>query len=226
MNFTANAWVRTEAAFAAIRETEFITELADGSLDRPTFEHYLVQDAHFIAGLDRALAIAAAKMPRRPTLVQFTDAAAKVMNAEHALQGHVFRHWAIDSNTFAQTPIAPACTHYVSFIIAAADAESNEVLMATILPSLWLYAELGRDLGRRPVADNPYQVWIDTYSSPLYQSSIAEMLAAVDAAAARASDPVREEMMASYLAAVQIECAFWDAAFRQQPLAVIRRRSA
>lgn len=53
----------------------FNTELAAGVLDRARFKHYITQDAHYLIGFGRALALAAAKAPQPDRIVQFAKAA-------------------------------------------------------------------------------------------------------------------------------------------------------
>ena len=44
--FTGELWSGIEATYQAILEHPFIMGLTDGSLERASFEFYVVQDAH------------------------------------------------------------------------------------------------------------------------------------------------------------------------------------
>ena len=68
-------WADVEDIYAAILAHPFLAGLADGTLPRASFRHYIVQDAHYLRGYARALALCAAKA---------TDPADTVMFAEHA----------------------------------------------------------------------------------------------------------------------------------------------
>ena len=65
----------------------FNTELAAGVLDRARFKHYITQDAHYLIGFGRALALAAAKAPQPDRIVQFAKAAEVAIVVERALHG-------------------------------------------------------------------------------------------------------------------------------------------
>ena len=54
-------WADVEDVYAAILAHPFLTGLADGTLPRESFRHYIVQDAHYLRGYARALAVCAAK---------------------------------------------------------------------------------------------------------------------------------------------------------------------
>ena len=49
--------------YAAILRHPFVAGLTDGTLPREAFRHYIVQDAHYLRGYARALALCAAKAP-------------------------------------------------------------------------------------------------------------------------------------------------------------------
>ena len=61
MTFTQEAWARNSALFQATLEMPFNRELADGTLSIERFRHYMIQDAHYLVGFGRALAVAAAR---------------------------------------------------------------------------------------------------------------------------------------------------------------------
>ena len=112
MTFTADAWTRNAAAWETIRTMPFNEELAAGTLSRERFEHYIVQDAHYLhGGSARALSIAAAKARTRTALVQFhADAAQRVRWwSRRALHGSLFpwRKFAItEVDVRPHTPLA------------------------------------------------------------------------------------------------------------------------
>src|SRR5215204_5580289 len=74
-SFSRQAWERNAPAYEAIRTMPFNTELAAGVLDRARFMHYITQDAHYLIGFGRAVALAAAKAPQPDGIVQFAKAA-------------------------------------------------------------------------------------------------------------------------------------------------------
>ncbi|MCJ2035633.1 TenA family protein [Methylobacterium sp. J-068] len=212
--FSAEAWARNAEAYEAIRTMPFNAELADGSLARTRFLHYIVQDAHYLVGFGRALALAAAKAPDPDRMVQFARAAETAIVVERSLHGGFFRDYGIDAATFGATPLSPPCDHYVAYLIATAYAEPYEVVLGALLPCFWIYAEIGRDIFSRARTDNPYRAWIDTYAGEDFANAVAAMIAATDEAAGRASPDVRARMHRAYTQATRLEYLFWDGAYR------------
>jgi thiaminase (transcriptional activator TenA) len=212
--FSREAWDHNAAIYEAIRAMPFNAHLAAGSLSEARFKHYITQDAHYLIGFGRALALAAAKAPDADRIVQFAKSAEGALVVERALHGSFFQQYGITAQVFAQTPLSPACHHYVCYLLATAYAEPYEVLLGALLPCFWIYAEIGRDIHARAAPANPYQAWIDTYAGEEFHAAVRAVIATTDAAAAEVSSSLRARMHAAFTRATQLEWMFWDSAFR------------
>jgi thiaminase/transcriptional activator TenA len=212
--FSREAWNRNAVLYETIRTLPFNAQLASGALSESRFKHYITQDAHYLVGFGRALALAAAKAPDADRIVQFAKAAEGALVVERALHGSFFKQYGITAQLFAQTPLSPACHHYVCYLLATAYAEPYEVLLAALLPCFWIYAEVGRDIHARAAAANPYRAWIDTYAGEEFHAAVRAMIAATDDAVKEVNSPLRARMHAAFTRAAQLEWVFWDSAFR------------
>ena len=146
--------------------------------------------------------------------MQFAKAAEGAIVVERALHGSFFEQYRITPAIFAQTPLSPACHHYVSYLIATAYAEPYEVVLGALLPCFWIYAEVGRDIHARAAPANPYQAWIDTYAGEEFHAAVRAVIAATDEVAAGASPALRARMHDAFTRATQLEWVFWDSAYR------------
>jgi thiaminase/transcriptional activator TenA len=214
MSFSREAWDRNVALYESIRTMPFNAELAAGTLSEEPFKHYITQDAHYLVGFGRALALAAAKAPNPDRLVQFAKGAEVAVLVERALHGSFFTQFGIGPEAFQATPLTPTCHHYVSYLLATAHHEPYEVILGAMLPCFWIYAEVGKDIHARAAADNPYRAWIDTYAGEEFHAAVRAMMEAADEAAAQASPGLRDRMHAAYRRAAQLEWMFWDSAYR------------
>ena len=213
-SFSREAWSRNAGLYEAIRTMPFNAELAAGVLSEARFRHYITQDAHYLVGFGRALALAAAKAPTPDRIVQFAKAAEVGIVVERALHGSFFEQFGITPDAFARTPLSPTCHHYVFFLLATAYAEPYEVVLGALLPCFWIYAEVGRDIHARAAKPNPYQAWIDTYAGEEFHLAVRAVIEATDEVAQAASPALRERMHEAFTRATQLEWAFWDAAYR------------
>jgi thiaminase (transcriptional activator TenA) len=215
-SFSRDAWQHNAPIYEIIRTMPFNAELASGTLSEARFKHYITQDAHYLIGFGRALTLAAAKAPDPDRIVQLAKSAEGAIVVERALHGSFFQQYGITPEVFAQTPLSPACHHYVSYLLATAFGEPYEVLLGALLPCFWIYAEVGRDIHTRAAPANPYRAWIDTYAGEEFHKAVQTMIATTDAAAEAASPSLRARMYAAFAKATQLEWIFWDSAYRQE----------
>jgi thiaminase/transcriptional activator TenA len=213
MPFAAEARANTAALRAAIERLPFNTELAAGTLERPRFQRYIIQDALYLGQFSRALAIAAARAPGAEALEAFAQSALGAVAVERALHEQYLRAFGVDPAALAGAEPAPDCLAYTSFLLAAAYHEPWEVLVAAVLPCFWIYWDVGCAIAAAAAPDNPYRAWIDTYADPRFGERVKAVIATADRAAETAGAAVRARMLAAFARAVQYEYLFWEGAY-------------
>src|SRR6266567_8928046 len=102
--FSRQAWDKNASIYEVIRTMPFNAQLASGTLSAARFKHYITQDAHYLIGFGRALALAAAKAPDPDRIVQFAKSAEEAIVVERALHRSFFAQYAITGQIFAKTP--------------------------------------------------------------------------------------------------------------------------
>lgn len=216
MSFCNETWQRHLPLYEAIRDMPFNRALADGSLSRERFCHYMIQDAHYLVAFGRALAIAAAKADHPDAIVQFAEAAKVAIIVERSLHEGFMRQFGIDGATFQATPLSPACHHYTSFLQAQAWSAPYPVILAALLPCFWIYAEVGKHIHANAVANNPYQAWIDTYAGEEFHEAVRQVCQTLDEVAGTVDALTRERMHQAFEMASRLEWMFWDSAWRTE----------
>ena len=131
--FSKEAWQRTAHLRAAIHQLPFNVELAAGSLSRDRFRTDITQDAIYLGQFSRVLAISAAKAPDTATLQSFAQSALGAIAVEQALHSRYLRDFDVDPATVVDTEPSPDCLAYTSYLIAAAQHEPWEILVAALL---------------------------------------------------------------------------------------------
>ena len=220
--FTDRLWDETKQLRTAIDDLEFLRRLGDGSLPLDVFRTYIEQDALYLAGYAKALALLAARSPDPVTAAFWANAAATAATVELSLHQGL-----LESGTLpepAQPPdYSSACLGYISYLIATAATEPYPVAVAAVLPCFWIYAEVGRELAvsaKDVLAadpDHPYAKWVTTYDSPEFQEEVAQARVLADAAGAAATDAERDAMVTAFTVATRYELMFWDTALHPQP---------
>ena len=216
MTFSAEAWSRNAALYAATLAHPFNAELVEGRLAIGVFRHYIVQDAQYLIAFGQALAVAAAKSHHPDHIVQFAGAAREAVVVERALHEDYFGRFGLGAAAVAAEPMSPACHHYTSFLVATAFREPLPVVAAALLPCFWVYREVGTHIHALAAADNPYRAWIDTYAGDDFAVAVDAMIATTDALAETAGAAERRAMQAVFTRAMQLEWMFWDSAYRRE----------
>jgi thiaminase/transcriptional activator TenA len=214
---------RTDTLHRALLDHPFNAELAAGTLGRQQFQFYLVQDARYLTGFARALAIAASKAADVADIAFFAGAAQEAIVVERALHEGYFERFGLTEADLADVPASPTCLAYTSFLLATAATADYPELIAALLPCFWVYQQVGEHIvaGQQGAlsiqeADNPYQAWIDTYADEEFATAVGRCRAAVDRAAESATEDTRDRMFAAFSKACEYEWLFWDSAYHQE----------
>ena len=216
MSFTESVLAENARLCADIRAMPFNRALADGSLPQKVFRHYIIQDAHYLEGFARALASAATSAPDAEAVAQLAGSGAGAIAVERELHAHYMGLFGVDPGTFAATPPSPACSHYVSFLLATATTRGVGEAAAALLPCFWVYRDVGNDIHAKAGTDNPYRAWIDTYAGVDFDAAVTAMCALTDRLGATASDTELARMKAAFTRSTVLEWMFWDSAWRQE----------
>lgn len=212
--FSAEAWRRNLQVYEKILEMPFNRELASGQLRADRFQHYMIQDAHYLEGFARALSLASAKGIDADHVVHFAGAAQTAIVVERSLHADYFTAFGVSTKDFAAAEPSPVCEHYVSWLLRTAALEPFEVVIAALLPCFWIYREVGRHILARAAKPNPYQAWIDTYAGEEFEVAVDQVIAVADGIARHVSPRTLAAMHRAFGRATQLEWMFWDSAYR------------
>lgn len=216
MRFSQEVWQRNLDLYQNTLALPFNQELAAGTLSREAFSHYVIQDAHYLEAYGRALAVCAAKAFDADAIIQFAEAAKIAIVVERSLHNGFMQDFGISKDQFENTPLTLACHHYTSYLLATAWSESYPVVLASLLPCFWIYAEVGKDIVGNSVANNPYQAWVDTYAGEDFHTAVRAVIATVDRVAAHCDADTLAKMHEAYRYAAELEWLFWDSAYHQR----------
>jgi thiaminase/transcriptional activator TenA len=209
-------WSDVEDVYAAILAHPFLTGLADGTLPRESFRHYIVQDAHYLRGYARALAICAAKAPDESGTAMFAEHAGQAIAAERDLHAALMTELGSTPEEAALEPVAPTTQAYVSYLLATGYGGSFAEAVGAVLPCYWIYARVGDELLARSSPDPLYARWIAMYGSEEFQAVVDSVLELTDRVGETVSDAERAHMRQHFRRTSTYEWMFWDAGYRRE----------
>lgn len=212
--FSTEAWRRNQPLYDKIVAMPFNRDLGTGKLSQARFRNYMIQDAHYLEGFARALALVSAKGHTSDHVVHFAGAAQTAIVVERSLHQDFFARFGVTPSDFAAAEPSPVCDHYVSWLLRTTALEPFEVGLAALLPCFWIYREVGRHIHGTAASANPYRAWIDTYAGEGFEQAVDAVIAVVDEVAKRASERTLGQMHRAFTRAAQLEWMFWDSAWR------------
>ncbi|MGI8592983.1 MAG: thiaminase II [Solirubrobacteraceae bacterium] len=213
---TAELWSGIEAIYRAILDHPFLGGLTDGSLDRASFEFYVVQDALYLREYARALSVAAARAPGEAEIAMFAEHAAGAIAVERSLHEGFFAELGLSEEDVAGTPMAPTNLAYTSYLVATAYTGSFAELLGAVLPCYWIYWEVGKALLESGSPDPLYARWIETYGGEEFGEVVGAVLDLADRLGPELSPAERGRAARHFATTSRYEWMFWEAAFRRE----------
>jgi thiaminase/transcriptional activator TenA len=197
-------WAQNADLAAEALAHPFVRRLANGTLPRESFADFVAQDAFFLEAFCRAYGFGLAYSPDRRALDTFAELLVGVRE-ELRLHASYAAEWGIDLSTVQPVP---ATLGYTDFLLTIAARGDIGVTSAALTPCMRLYAHLGQSLSTR--SSDTYARWVNTYADPEFESLAATVERLVDV---YADDTA--EVRAVYGRAMQLELAFFDAAYHR-----------
>ena len=208
MSFSENLRAATSTTWNAATGHRFVDELWAGTVDDAVLARYLAQDALF---LDRFVALLGAAV-----------ATADDTQARLAIARQLGLVASDEDDYFARalgrlgvtTPVEPLppTQGFLDLMDDARRSGDYGVALTVLLVAEWLYL----DWAARPDTAPPdwlHREWIDLHRGPGFTAWVDLLRAETDRVAATADDVARERMSEVFRRTVDLELAFFDAAY-------------
>ncbi|MDT7777406.1 MAG: hypothetical protein QOC67_6330 [Pseudonocardiales bacterium] len=213
---TGRLWSSVEHIYQGVLEHPFVTGLTDGSLPAESFRHYIVQDAHYLRGYARALAVCAAKAPTEQDTVMFAVHAAGAVAAEQDMHAELMSELGSSPAEAAAEAVAPTTRAYLSYLLATTYGGSFAEGLGAVLPCYWIYARVGDELLARSSPNKLYARWIEMYGGEEFQTVVNDVLALTDRVGATLSPTEADLVTEHFVTTSRYEWMFWDAGLRRE----------
>ena len=210
---TDRMWTEAKPVYDATLRHPYLQGLADGSLPKASFQFYLLEDAKYLRAFSEALIVLAKKAPRRTWAATLRKHATEAIDAETRLHQSLLASYGVAAKPGMAAPTNYAYTNH--FQIAVERGSFAEGL-AALLPCYWIYWEVGKELVKRGSKDKDYQRWIDQYASASYGATVREVLAMMNAEAARLPELQCRRAIDLFAISARYEYMFWDMAWRRE----------
>lgn len=189
----------------------FVQQLATGVLEQACFQHYLIQDYHYLLHYSRAQALAMYKCDNFQDLSQI-EAGLRTTLDEIQLHIGYCQTWQISPQQLLQAEESAACVAYTRYVLDCGMQGTLAELYAAILPCAVGYAEIGQRIASSGISpkNNPYQSWIDMYADANFQQAVSEMETFFTQLYQPLSVTQQTKIQQIFTTATRMEIAFWQ----------------
>ncbi|EIW60970.1 uncharacterized protein TRAVEDRAFT_146719 [Trametes versicolor FP-101664 SS1] len=201
-------------------EHDFVKQLAQGTLPRQCFLHFIKQDYLYLKYYARAYGLLVAKSSTYSSIESATQTIVNVIN-EVATHKAFCAQWGISEADLAATPESPSTTAYGAYLLdTGLQGDSAKLIMALAAcllgygeVGLWLKKEAAKPGSWVKLEGNVYLRWIEDYSGEQYQGAVKLGLETIEALAME--DPPNahrfKEWCTVWEKCTRLERGFWDA---------------
>ena len=195
-----------------IVQLPFIKEISNGTLAMEKFIFYIQQDKIYLTEFSKALALISTKIVHEEHRKCILEFSLDTLKAEHSLHDNYLLNYTED---FTTSISSPTCFMYTNFLLKTISTEPVQEAFVSLIPCFWIYQEVGEHIKRKSqyITNNPYQNWIDLYSSEKFKESTECAIVILNNLIARVSSDQRKSIRYTFIQAIRLEWAFWNSAY-------------
>lgn len=194
----------------------FVEGLRNGSLPRPAFLYYLVQDYVFLIHFARAWSLGVVKAETLDEMKICATTVDALINHEMSLHVTTCADAGLSEAELFAAKEDTANLAYTRYVIDAGLQGDFLDLMVALAPCCFGYGEIGNRLSNSADPDTPYADWIAAYADPDYQQVMVNIGAMLDRAVTRRlgsefqTAPRWAQLQARFTTATELEIGFWE----------------
>ncbi|MEM7318650.1 MAG: thiaminase II [Pseudomonadota bacterium] len=194
---------------------DFVANLADGSLPRAAFLHYLRQDYLFLNHFARAWALAVVKSETHDEMLTAVGSVNALVTNEVGLHIGICEQAGISLDELNATSERPANIAYTRYVLEAGYSGDLVDLLACLTPCVMGYGEIGLRL-LDSHSNETYRHWIETYGGRDYQDLCHTVGTLLDQALTRRigadfeQSPRWNSLCHRFETATRLEVGFWQ----------------
>lgn len=191
---------------------DFIKQLADGSLDKSCFQHYLKQDYLFLIHFARAWGLAVYKSNNIFEIREALGSLKAIVDVELDLHVQYCQEWGITEHQLSLLPEAKSNIAYTRYVLDVGNQGQLLDIHVALAPCLIGYGKIANWINQqawRLQTNNPYQSWIDMYASDEYQRAMLNEIAWINQQLVGINQDRFNQLAKIFKNATVLEADFW-----------------
>ncbi|KNH23686.1 TENA/THI-4 family protein [Priestia megaterium] len=216
MKFSERLYEKLQPIWRQNHNHPFVQGMGDGKLEKEKFRFYMIQDYLYLIDYAKLFAIGAMKATDLQTMGKFAALLDSTLNEEMSLHREYAKKFEISEKELEKAQPSPTTLAYTHYMLHVGQSGTLAELVAALLPCMWSYWEIGKELSEKPGANNEfYREWIEMYSSEEFGELATWCINLFDSLAEDKSEAELEKLEEIFLNTTRFEYMFWDMAYNE-----------
>lgn len=216
MKFSERLYEKLQPIWRQNHNHPFVQGMGDGTLEKEKFRFYMIQDYLYLIDYAKLFAIGAMKATDLQTMGKFAALLDSTLNEEMSLHREYAKKFEISEKELEKAQPSPTTLAYTHYMLHVGQSGTLAELVAALLPCMWSYWEIGKELSEKPGANNKfYREWIEMYSSEEFGELATWCINLFDSLTEDKSEVELEKLEEIFLNTTRFEYMFWDMAYNE-----------
>lgn len=216
MKFSERLYEKLQPIWRQNHNHPFVQGMEDGTLEKEKFRFYMIQDYLYLIDYAKLFAIGAMKATDLQTMGKFAALLDSTLNEEMSLHREYAKKFQISEKELEKAQPSPTTLAYTHYMLHVGQSGTLAELVAALLPCMWSYWEIGKELSEKPGANNEfYREWIEMYSSEEFGELATWCINLFDSLTEDKSEAELEKLEEIFLNTTRFEYMFWDMAYNE-----------
>jgi len=216
MKFSERLYEKLQPIWRQNHNHPFVQGMGDGTLEKEKFRFYMIQDYLYLIDYAKLFAIGAVKATDVQTMGKFAALLDSTLNEEMSLHREYAKKFEISEKELEKAQPSPTTLAYTHYMLHVGQSGTLAELVAALLPCMWSYWEIGKELREKPGAENEfYREWIEMYSSEEFGELATWCINLFDSLTEDKSEAELEKLEEIFLNTTRFEYMFWDMAYNE-----------
>ncbi|AEN91236.1 thiaminase II [Priestia megaterium] len=216
MKFSERLYEKLQPIWRQNHNHPFVQGMGDGTLEKEKFRFYMIQDYLYLIDYAKLFAIGAMKATDLQTMGKFAGLLDSTLNEEMSLHREYAKKFEISEKELEKAQPSPTTLAYTHYMLHVGQSGTLAELVAALLPCMWSYWEIGKELSEKPGASNEfYREWIEMYSSEEFGELATWCINLFDSLTEDKSEAELEKLEEIFLNTTRFEYMFWDMAYNE-----------
>ena len=209
----------TEDIWSRYHTHPFVKGIADGSLDKEKFKHYMIQDYIYLIDYAKVFSLGAAKAKDVEAMRLFSAYLSNILDVEMDIHRGYMKRLGISLDDAENTAPALETSFYTSYMLRAAYEDGAAEIAAAILSCALSYEVIAKNIVKsNPKAqDHPfYGEWIKGYANDEYAEANRALENLTERLAYGCSKEQEKHLIEIFTICSRCEELFWDMAWEMR----------